>query len=61
MFVLLPSVEGETIWLVESGGFLTDWWPGYGAFVAIAGAGVALYLMRGMAEPAPPPPPPPPT
>lgn len=58
MLVLLPSVEEQTIWLVESGGFLSDWWPGYGAFVAIAGAGAAWSVLRSLATdqtPAAPP------
>ena len=49
MLVLLPSVEEQTIWLVESGGFLSEWWPGYGAFVAVAGAGAAWWVLRSLA------------
>jgi hypothetical protein len=43
MFVLLPSVEDRTIWLVNADGYLDGWWPGYGAFIAI-GATAAGYL-----------------
>lgn len=43
MFVLLPSVEDQTIWLVNADGYLDDWWPGYGAVIAF-GATAASYL-----------------
>ncbi len=59
LFVLLPSVEEQTIWLVETGGFLSDWWPGYGAFIAIGGAGIAFWVLRSAANTSEPPPPPP--
>lgn len=58
MFVLLPSVEEQTIWLVETGGFLSEWWPGYGAFVAIGGAGIAYWVLRNAANLSPPETPP---
>jgi len=60
MFVLLPGVEDQTIWDTERGGFLSGWWPGFGAFVAIIGAGGMAWVLRqreGGAVPAPPPPP----
>jgi len=59
LLVLLPSVEEQTIWLVETGGFLSDWWPGYGAFIAIGGAGIAFWVLRSAANASVPPPPPP--
>lgn len=59
MFVLLPSVEDQTIWFVEANGFLSDWWPGYGAFVAFGGTVVGFIVLRRLMESRPPPPPPP--
>jgi len=61
MFVLLPLVEERTIWDVEVGGFLSDWWPGFGAFVVIGGAGLAYWALRTAANTRQPGPPPPPT
>ncbi len=60
LLVLLPSVEEQTIWLVEAGGFLSDWWPSYGAFIAIGGAAIAAWALRSAANASVPPPPPPP-
>jgi len=63
MYVLLPSVEEQTIWLVNEEGFLGGWWPSYGAFVAIGGAGIAWWAMwsrLNSPDRDPPPPPPPP-
>jgi len=52
--VLLPMVEDETIWNVDSAGFLTDWWPGYGAFTAIGASAVATLMLRGAISASPP-------
>jgi len=46
MFVLLPSVEDQTIWFVNANGYLDGWWPGYGAFIAIAAAAAAYLALR---------------
>jgi len=67
MFVLFPGAEEQTIWSTDSPGWLTDWWPDYGAFLALA-AIVALTVVlavtqrpaAGRAVPPPPPPAPPP-
>lgn len=55
MFVLLPSVEDQTIWLVNAAGYLNAWWPEYGAFVAIGTAAVAYVAVRRIASTTVPP------
>jgi len=62
LVLVLPSMEEQTIWLTESSGWLTGWWPDYGAYVtALTLAAMALALMLksrsvgGAASPAPPP------
>ena len=62
LVVVLPSMEDRTIWLTESAGWLTGWWPDYGAYVtALTLAAMAIALMAkgrsvgASASPSPPP------
>ena len=62
LVAVLPSMEDQTIWLTETSGWLTGWWPDYGAYVtALTLAAMALALMmrsRTVEAGAPPAPPP---
>jgi hypothetical protein len=67
MYALFPGAEERTIWITTSEGWLVDWWPGYGAFIGLAGIGgmagaltVAARRLPVAAPETPPPPPPPP-
>jgi hypothetical protein len=54
---VFPAVEERTIWVVESQGWLEDWWPRYGAFVTAIAFGAAAGLLTMRSRSASPPPP----
>lgn len=48
LLIVFPAVEDDTIWNTHARGFISDWWVGWGAGVALLGLGVTVWALRAL-------------